>query len=37
MYGHLYIEMQNDGARIMDGLIAPIKVNLAQKKQEILG
>lgn len=31
VYGHLYHEMQNDAARIMDELVTPIPVKLSEK------
>jgi integrase len=30
IYGHLYHEMQGEAAKIMDGLVTPIKVNLEE-------
>ena len=31
VYGHLYHELQNDAARIMDELVTPIPVELSEK------
>jgi integrase len=33
IYGHLYHEMQGEAARMMDGLVTPIRVELSESKQ----
>jgi integrase len=35
IYGHLFHEMQNEAARIMDDLVTPIQVEFAESLQEI--
>jgi integrase len=35
IYGHLYHEMQNEAAKVMDELVTPIKVDLTESNQEI--
>ena len=35
IYGHLYHEMQGDAARIMDELVTPIRVEMAEVSQEV--
>ena len=35
IYGHLYHEMQGEAAKIMDGLVTPIPVELTKTKKPI--
>jgi integrase len=35
VYGHLYLEMQTEAAKIMDGLTTPIRVEMAKKDHDI--